>query len=434
MCALLHLAVYCELTFGPTTTGQDSFVFGTGKNLDNHAYHIISKALALGEFEGSVNGCLGTHSIRKGASTYAAKSGAGKDDITNRGRWRTTTIVNRYISVDLPVPDAKMAVLLAGPKGACAYKVKESAKEFVTDEFIVRDVAPTISAVLGQKMALVLGRALLWASVDFAERVPEVLRLPILERLVAAGRSADINPVMRVPIVATGPGGRLTIVEIGQQVGEGESNGSNMVSAADRTTISYESTNSAALLSSVIGLQRRLEDVGGSLGASVVANHGSIMRRLEAVEAAMRRIALQPVARMVVGQGVGRAVGGDGSGGGGGGGGGVGGGARREMIRVKLSARPKDLYVLWAEWEHGVAGTKPARTFTRAERGANRFAFCRRRVFWDMVVSLVARGHTSDRAVDKIYAVYGRGLGVTAILRKMTADRKLRGGHPELAA
>ena len=51
-----------------------------------------------------------------------------------------------------------------------------------------------------------------------------------------------------------------------------------------------------------------------------------------------------------------------------------------------------------------------------------------------MVVSLVARGHTSDRAVDKIYAVYGRGLGVTAILRKMTADRKLRGGHPELAA
>lgn len=51
-----------------------------------------------------------------------------------------------------------------------------------------------------------------------------------------------------------------------------------------------------------------------------------------------------------------------------------------------------------------------------------------------MVVLLVARGHTSDRAVDKIYSVYGRGLGVTAILRKMTADQKLQGGHPELAA
>ena len=148
MCALLHLAVHCEQTFKRTVTGQESFLFGCGgKNLDNQARAIIAKALQLGEFETCADGALGTHSIRKGASTYAARVRAGEDDITNRGRWRTTTIVKRYISVDLPVPDAKMAVLLAGPRGACAYKVKSSVAEIASDEFILRDVAPAMAAV-----------------------------------------------------------------------------------------------------------------------------------------------------------------------------------------------------------------------------------------------------------------------------------------------
>ena len=104
------------------------------------------------------------------------------------------------------------------------------------------------------------------------------------------------------------------------------------------------------------------------------------------------------------------------------------------MAVVKLSKRPKDLYILWAEWEHGVAGTKAAKSFTRAERGANRFAFLRCLVFWEMVTSLVLRGHTSDLAIDKVYGVYGRRLWVTVILKAMTRDRKERGGHPELRA
>ena len=81
-----------------------------------------------------------------------------------------------------------------------------------------------------------------------------------------------------------------------------------------------------------------------------------------------------------------------------------------------------------------MGGVKPAKAFTRQERGRNKFAFCRRLVFWRMVVSLVARGHTSDLAIDKVYGVYGRRLAVTEILRRMQKDEKERGGHPELQA
>ena len=111
------------------------------------------------------------------------------------------------------------------------------------------------------------------------------------------------------------------------------------------------------------------------------------------------------------------------------------GGGRKNAAVVApcLSRQPKDLYILWAEYEHWIAGTKPAKAFTRCERGANKFAFSRRLVFWRMVVSLVARGHTSDLAIDMIRLAYGRKLGVTATLNLMRKDQE-RGGHPKLKA
>ena len=42
---------------------------------------------------------------------------------------------------------------------------------------------------------------------------------------------------------------------------------------------------------------------------------------------------------------------------------------------VKLSKNPRDLYVVWKEWEFGLNGTKQSKDFTIHERGANRFAF-----------------------------------------------------------
>ena len=150
--------------------------------------------------------------------------------------------------------------------------------------------------------------------------------------------------------------------------------------------------------------------------------HDTVMRRMDVLDRSVRRIAIQPVVRPVAAEGNGGGLGGRD------------GGQGAAVVLPRLSKRPKDLYVLWAEYEHGVGGVKPAKSFTRAERGHNKFAFSRRAVFWRMVVSLVARGHTSDLAIDKIYGVYGRKLGVSAILAAMRKDRKEQGGHPELRA
>ena len=98
---------------------------------------------------------------------------------------------------------------------------------------------------------------------------------------------------------------------------------------------------------------------------------------------------------------------------------------------VRLSKCPRNLYILWQEYEFGFEGRKPAREFTSEERGANKFAYSRRKVFWELVDKLTRRGYTSDVAIDKIYTVYGRSLPVSTILLKLRQDRR-RGGNPAI--
>ena len=57
---------------------------------------------------------VGTHSIRKFASTYARRSGYTRDDINVRGRWkRFKKMVDIYINPDIPYPDTKTAGALS---------------------------------------------------------------------------------------------------------------------------------------------------------------------------------------------------------------------------------------------------------------------------------------------------------------------------------
>ena len=69
--------------------------------------------------------------------------------------------------------------------------------------------------------------------------------------------------------------------------------------------------------------------------------------------------------------------------------------------------------------------------FTLEERGKVKSVYCRRKVFWDVITSLVDASHTSEVAIDKIYACYGMSKSVTTISLYMVQDRKA-GGHPNL--
>ncbi len=88
--------------------------------------------------------------------------------------------------------------------------------------------------------------------------------------------------------------------------------------------------------------------------------------------------------------------------------GGGGGSNETELVRPPNLCRcPKNLYVLWSEFESGVGGNKPARLFTASERGKVRFMYCRRKIVWDAIEALVKKGLTSDVAIDPIYSECG---------------------------
>ena len=94
------------------------------------------------------------------------------------------------------------------------------------------------------------------------------------------------------------------------------------------------------------------------------------------------------------------------------------------VLTASLMQRPRTLHDLWAEWQHGGGGRKPAKDFNSGERGAVRSVYSFRKPLLDKVAELVRAGDTANVACDKIYAVYGEGLSVATILRKMRADRK----------
>ena len=99
---------------------------------------------------------------------------------------------------------------------------------------------------------------------------------------------------------------------------------------------------------------------------------------------------------------------------------------------VTLSKLPRTLHAVWMEYEIGCAGNKPAKEFTRKERGGkNKYSFYKRKFLWDQVAQMVHSGMDANDACDRIYAVYGHNESVTKILKALQRDKRT-GGHPNL--
>ena len=102
------------------------------------------------------------------------------------------------------------------------------------------------------------------------------------------------------------------------------------------------------------------------------------------------------------------------------------------MNPATLMPNPRSLYDLWNEYLNGVGGRKPARLFSETERGRCKSKYCRRKVVWDVVRNLVTLGHTSQRAIDIIYDVYGPQTSVTDIINRLRKDKKNGTLNPNL--
>ncbi len=113
VCPLLNLAIWLE-------GGDNHGLLLFGSYQTNSAMSSLLDKIFSSELFLRVRAVwlLGTHSICKGAVSYAAYFGMLRDWICSRGRWRMKKQqVDTYIEMMLPYPDACIASALTGIKG-----------------------------------------------------------------------------------------------------------------------------------------------------------------------------------------------------------------------------------------------------------------------------------------------------------------------------
>ena len=163
-CTLLALAIHLEINIGNGTVGgngedPNATLMGIGKNL---AQTRLKAIVENEDFDRAAEGPLGSHSTRKGAATFARRNGCSKDDIDARGRWKgQKRMVDTYIDGCLPYPDARVAssLCIGGP---VKYELKRDSR--ISEDWLVEHVSSNIARVFPRRVAIVLGKALLWAT------------------------------------------------------------------------------------------------------------------------------------------------------------------------------------------------------------------------------------------------------------------------------
>jgi hypothetical protein len=140
-------------------------------------------------------------------------------------------------------------------------------------------------------------------------------------------------------------------------------------------------------------------------------------REFQMIQANVRRIAIQPVVRRAAAAAVEN---------------GPNRGAGAVPCVTSLTANPRTLHLLWEEYEHGIAGRKAAKLFTREERGRVKHKYNWRKIVWECIAALVRAGFTAQVAVDRIYQVYGENTTVKKIINKMKQERRAGMVHQSL--
>ncbi|ETP46540.1 hypothetical protein F442_07225, partial [Phytophthora nicotianae P10297] len=313
-------------------------------------------------------GNIGTHSLRKGAAAYATRSGISEDFVNRRGRWRTRKgVVDIYIDNTQPHPDAKIAAVLTGPAEPCFYTLRPGMGG-VTTEFLVDQVAPTVKQVMGESIAATLALPLLWAAFESSEAyehalLPSKIQQKNLRAFANVGGNHALNPVIREEFCVTGDGSQLNLVAIDSCGNPDQPN--NLTASTSQNSREFAALNSQTgagcrhtteVLNEVLRLRRESQ------------------RELQKIQAILKRIAMQPAFRRnVITQDIAATPPNP---------------STHQASTAVLSKRPKDLFELWHEYQIGCGDLKAAKDFTAIERGANKFAFSRRKFFWDVVASL----------------------------------------------
>ena len=292
--------------------------------------------------------------------------------------------------------------------GAIKYKFKEGAH--VGPAFFVEHVCPNINKFFpaSSKMAETLGPALLWGCFEptiASQRIPDWLVKKVkdaFEDCRPEGWETGVNPIERVKVSIYKVGELLCIEELPT----GADNGGGPAQHQQQPQV-MANDQAIAMLHN---MNMRL----GHLEELVASAHGNMKQELQQQLSHLNRnisqVQLLAPTQRAAGTGTGNTVG-------------------PICPTAAQLGRPKCLHTLWVEYTHGIGGNKPAKDFTSGEKGKCKQKYYRRKVFWDIVSTLVNAGYGAPAAVDKVYHQYGRDSSVTHVLNCLLDDRKRYRGN-----
>ncbi len=389
--------------------------------IKSQAYQNLSSFFKDSDFVPVDDGLKGIHSIRKLATDITRGSGCSRDDVDHRARWKgDDRQQDGYTSTTIPFVDAKVAFALCNG-GACAYIPKEESG--VTDGWILDHVVPHLRRHVPEKVAVVLGRALLWLICDEDEhdrdaRVPAYISARVLGAVHDLGERCTLhegeNLVAKLPLLCDGVDSELLIEPLAPD-DEGEGSGD------PRARHAMHRQEIRMLTAQVVHLRREVAELKEELKRREL-KRDALLRKMNRNIIRMMRM---PVNRRAA--------------------------AAEELeaavderppndnatnseetpLVARLSKCPRTLHAIWNEWEVGSKTQKPVRLWNAAERGKQKASIYKRKFLWNKVSEMVRAGHSAHAACDMIYAAYGDNLSVTVILRRLQADART-GGHPQL--
>jgi hypothetical protein len=254
-------------------------------------------------------GLLGSHSIRKFASTHVRKCGVSKDDKDIRGRWKGRGRVSDvYDDVELPYPDCKVAekLCIGGP---CFYLIDNSVVESTAMKtFILTKVVANICQQLPDSVCLVLGKAIAWlifysvannfiSSIDCDRVKSDLVETGIV---VEDGK----NPISKMPVLVSGDQGMVYIDEIpiGAPIDIAAGGDAQPMAGGDDVTMSGARTLGGnqmrnymlQLQSGILSLRR--ENI--ELRNEMERLHQGMERGFATINGNIKRVAMQPARRL----------------------------------------------------------------------------------------------------------------------------------------
>lgn len=294
ICPILNLGVFLEVGGGDSNSSK---LFGGRSN--QSVSFILDKIFKSNLFIRSKAGPLGTHSIRKGAATYASRNGLMKDWVSTRGRWKgKKRQVDNYIDIDLPYPDATCAEILCGELGACKYVVKDGLG--LSDE-VIGQLVPNICDSFSLPVARIFAMAILWAAYTgdvtrdnyTFSLLPSHLCNNVREKFkVLRSSNCENNPIKRVRVTVRQRGDQLVIIDVDSSAQSAKSEHNPVTEAYMESTLITDSSQQV-MVAQMCQLHQKVED----LRQEVAAMSQVLQRNHRIVCGTLKRIAIQPVIR-----------------------------------------------------------------------------------------------------------------------------------------